>query len=229
MTGEDESSSQPQQQELRLRHCIIAKRSARMILSLCSTHSHYPQQWLKMLQVVANRVKEGNNMIYRFDQLSKADQMGIRTDLKISEYSRGLVSIAEVGIWIATSCIEAFAHEQIAMNVLASCQELIKFAEDRWGMGSRLKSVSIDEITVEAARLSEHKSVQYCAFTLRPLQYVLSRKDGADVKTDTIKLYDHTSSHRTVGSRPAYFMEPAIKLWLNDVSKSMPQCEASFT
>jgi len=201
---------------------ITARRYARMILSTCSTHSEYPRQWLLVLQIAVAKVKEGNDIITQFRQLSAADQTVLISHLKMSEYALGLVAISEIGLWVSASCIEAMVHEKIALEVFSVCQDLLVEVDMLWGMGSRFKAMSLETLTLEAAKLAENKRVQCCNFTLRPMSYEVYKPEGDKWKTDKVKLYDNP-----VKIADAHFMEPVIKLWLHDISQSMPNTAAS--
>jgi len=214
-----QSQSQSQSTPASLRQMLIGRRCARLVLCVASTHSNYPPQWARVLDVVAGRVGVGFSTLQKFDSLGGLDQIAVRTHLKVSEFARVVVLISEVGVWVAATCLEAMVHESKAKEVFASCQRLLRLLEDRWGVGSKLSSASLEDLAVEAARWSEQAAV-YCSFTLRPMSYQVAKREKGEVLVETVKLY----SHATIVNN-THFMEPLIKLWMHDVSTTLPRCE----
>jgi len=208
--------------DTQLKYVITAKRYARMTIAICSTHENYPKQWLQVLQVAVGKVKEGNDIVARFKKMNETDRNAVVSHLKMSEYALGLLAIAEIGLWVSASCMEAMVHEKIAEEVFTVCQDLLLEVDQLWGMGSRFKSMTLETLTLEAARLAEHSNVQYCNFTLRPMSYETSKVEAGKLKVSSVKLYNNPLVIDKV-----YFMEPVIKLWVHDISKSLPKTAAA--
>lgn len=51
--------------------------------------------------------------------------------------------------------------------------------------------MTLETLTLEAARLAEHSNVQYCNFTLRPMGYETCKSDAGKLKVSSVKLYDN--------------------------------------
>ena len=62
--------------------------------------------------------------------------------------------------------------------------------------------MTLETLTLEAARLAEHSNVQYCNFTLRPMSYETSKVEAGKLKVSSVKLYNNPLMIDKV-----YFME----------------------
>jgi hypothetical protein len=127
--------------DVQLKHYVVAKRCARMVLAVSSTHDEYPNQWVQILDIVVRKVREGNDVVSRFQGLGASDRNALISHLKVSEYAQALVAMCEIGLWVAASCLEAMVHETIAQEVYFVCQDLLKLVDELWGMGSRVSFI----------------------------------------------------------------------------------------
>lgn len=68
--------------------------------------------------------------------------------------------------------------------------------------------MTLETLTLEAAKLAEHPNVQYCNFTLRPMSYEVCKPDGGNkqLKVSSVRLYDNP-----LVVDQAHFMEVRIK------------------
>jgi len=51
--------------------------------------------------------------------------------------------------------------------------------------------MTLETLILEAARLAEHSSVQYCNFTLRPMSYETIKVEAGKLKVSSVKLYNN--------------------------------------
>jgi hypothetical protein len=122
-----------------LRLFAIARRYCKMIqLSRSIPHRHCPQDWLQVLRVVSTKVVEGLGCIARYAAFNDTDREHLKHAPKLITYGRSLIAVAEVGLWVAASCLEAMCHDQLAAEVFQQCRDVLGKVGEAWDLPSKV-------------------------------------------------------------------------------------------
>jgi len=186
-------------------------------LSRSIPHRHCPQDWLQVLRVVSTKVVEGLGCIARYSEFNDSDREHLKHAPKLITYGRSLIAVAEVGLWVAASCLEAMCHDQLAAEVFQQCRDVLVKVGGAWDLSSKFVGYSCcDDFSIEAAQLEGLRGVLYCGLSLRPLCYERAGDRGGTHVL--VALYEH----RVMLDHPTArcFMEPLLKLWTHDIADS---------
>lgn len=123
----------------RMKYFVVAKRSAKMIATVCTSHLQRPPQWMKLVSSVQQTVQQGIDMLTSYSKLSPHEQSAIKTHSKMSEYLEGILAIVEAGLLISVSCVEAMEHEAVAKNVFATCHLLLSEVQKYFGLKDKVR------------------------------------------------------------------------------------------
>jgi hypothetical protein len=93
---------------------LLATRSLRIIIAICTTHSKYPQYWLQLLNHISSTVQNCTNILEEFKRLDKKDKDILSKNSNLKSFIDGSFQIAELSVWIFASCIETMCHEDLA-------------------------------------------------------------------------------------------------------------------
>ena len=137
-------SSAPSVVVKQLRLFAIARRYCKMIhLSRSIPHRHCPQDWLQVLRVVSTKVVEGLGCIARYAVFNDSDREHLKHAPKLITYGRSLIAVAEVGLWVAASCLEAMCHDQLAAEVFQQCRDVLVKVGEAWDLSSKVRSRAV--------------------------------------------------------------------------------------
>jgi hypothetical protein len=93
---------------------LLATRSLRIIIAICTTHSKYPQYWLQLLNHISSTVQNCTNILEEFKRLDKKDKDILLKNSNLRCFIDGSFQIAELSVWICASCTESMCHEDLS-------------------------------------------------------------------------------------------------------------------
>ena len=125
--------------DMRMRFYIAARRSARLAVAISSTHPQHPQYWAQLLRCVLEQIKEATMVLANFRTLRSSDRSAVRSHPRMQAYGRALAAVAEVGLSVAASCLEAMVHEKRAGEIFSSCADILAQCHDLWGIDSKVR------------------------------------------------------------------------------------------
>jgi hypothetical protein len=105
----------------RVKFALLAKRCIRLGTAISTTHTSLPASWLRLLTAVANTLSEAAKSVEAFSRLSAEDQKAVRASEKMRAFVDGAQAVAEAGVWVAASCLEALVHDELAGRVVRQC------------------------------------------------------------------------------------------------------------
>jgi len=109
-----------------VKHVIMAKRSARMVVAICSSHASHPKFWQRMLTVLEGKLTAAWRTEQGFVKLTLADRQAVLVQQGMEMYCVAVERLAEVGIWVAGTTMEAMVYEKEAEKVWRLAQEVLK-------------------------------------------------------------------------------------------------------
>jgi hypothetical protein len=120
-----------------LKFYVKAKRSTRLIMILLTTHTNYPTYWSKILKHVMSEFQDTAEVkLQDFLQLSEQDRHAVLASDSMQQYIRGLVKLGEVGMCVASSCVEAMVKEPLALDTARVVQVFLEAARGPWNMAT---------------------------------------------------------------------------------------------
>lgn len=221
--------------EDRMKHLILAKRTARMALAVCSSHTQHPRIWLRLIKVLHGKLSECLTVHKAFVKLSPADQTAAMQRKEMSVYLAAMQQIAECALWVSASSTEAMVNETDSDAVWKLAKEIMHHMASTWDTRSnvrafccihssshlihQMENLSREDLAIQVEQASERQGAvtEYCNFTLRPvISTVTSTKEE-------VVYFEHRAR---MGS--LLFMQPLVNIWLKDVDKAMPTIESAF-
>ena len=226
----------------RVRDAVAAKRAIRVIIALCTTHTQHVQYWQLLLSQISSMIQKAAGVLDRFKALSSSDQTVAANSQQLKIFALSSVRIAEVGLWVAATCLEAasmdttlattadkIAHQCSVFTVkaLSSWQ----FPEDEKCALSVLSLKSLAQLAEDhsayAQACSQHtphssttstSAIMYCHLTLRPLAII---KESNSIPVPVL----HTAHWNERVDCP--YLRAAINIF-NEISEDPPVSDGPF-
>jgi hypothetical protein len=125
----------------RTEFAMLAKRSMRLITATLTTHVNFPDHWAKILSFVSTSITEAKRSLDSFALLGSVDKgLALQQD-KMKNFLVGMALIANVGVWVATSCTESLVNEKQASLVAAAATKLVATIQEMWPAGEQVSTV----------------------------------------------------------------------------------------
>lgn len=120
-----------------LKFHVKAKRSVRLIMMLLTTHINYPTYWTKILKHIISEFQDIAELKFQeYLNLSESDQRIILNSDSMQQYIRGLLKLAEVGMCVSSSCVDAMVKEPLALEAARIIQEFLEKARKSWNIAA---------------------------------------------------------------------------------------------
>ena len=226
--------------QIKVRQAVAAKRAIRVTIALCTTHTQHVQYWQLLLAQISSMIQKAAGVLDRFKSLSSSDQTVAANSEQLKIFALSAVRIAEVGLWVAATCLEAasidtilattadkIAHQCSVFNVKALSSW--RFPDDEKRALSVLSLNSLAEIAEDhsayAQACSQHNpqssaasAIMYCHLTLRPLSITKESNSIPLPVLDTAQW-----NHRF----DCPYLRAAINIF-NEISEIPPVCDGPF-
>ena len=122
----------------RMKFFVIAKRSAKMLKLINTTHQKYPNYWLIIIKKLNDRILEGIEFLSKFKSLNDKDQQVIKSHIKMMDYINNIVKLAELGFYVSASCFEAMVHEKESNDLFNLCVTILSTIEPLFAVKSNV-------------------------------------------------------------------------------------------
>ena len=93
-----------------------------MVLAVGTTHTNHPQYWILILNHISSTLQNTMNILEAFNRLIESDKESVLSCQKMKTFIMGSFVIAELGIYVSTSCLETMVHQNVAEKLILQCQ-----------------------------------------------------------------------------------------------------------
>lgn len=156
--------------EERMQFYASALRSIRIITAIYTSHSDHPKMWKESLEYISSYISSSINIFTKFQSLDIDDRAKVLKHDHVDNYLKGIISMAEVGLWISATCLEAFIDDEYistTINQISNLFNVIKKTATSSTYGKKMKS--IDQILKIGIDFSIRNNTEFCNITLRPI------------------------------------------------------------
>jgi hypothetical protein len=217
---------------------LQAQRTLRLLIALRTTHAGYDQVWPGLLTSIHAQLQAGQSkQAPRFQALSPAERVQALEDERLSAYARGIVKVAELGLYLAATVLECGpvgalqeSHIDLAREMESLAHSVLLEARQLWGTGSPLAlgavgagggagSDPIEVLQSQALACSARgvpvsgSGVHYCGLTLRP------------VARGTVALDSQCPVTQLQGQ---WYLQCAVDYYRHEVAPSLPETSGVF-
>eukprot|EP00981_Chlorochromonas_danica_P008152 scaffold2028_cov181-Ochromonas_danica.AAC.30 len=168
--------------EEQMRHCLLAKRSARVILAICSSHRDHPKIWQRLSEALSSKLISYKQVHASFDKLVAADQKAVLESNEMQQYLQAIKQIAECSLWVSATMQEGFIQEEESRTLWKHAQQVLRQLSSFWKIErSEFDHISREEFTAECEIASDRSDavITFCNLVLRPLSACSKGKEGA--------------------------------------------------
>ena len=157
--------------EERMQFYASALRSIRIITAIYTSHSDHPKMWNDSLAYISSYISSSSNIFQSFQSLDSEDRIKVLKHDNMDTYVNGIISMAEVGLWISASCIEAFLDEDYVNSFIKQVTNLFDIIRKIITLddANRNKMKNINEILRIGTDFAVRNHTEYCNITLRPI------------------------------------------------------------
>jgi hypothetical protein len=194
--------------EERVLKSLRAKRSARLMITVRTTHTHTREAWTRLLVAACAVIEDAGQRFEHLATLTREEQQAVAAHKRFEVYLSGLAECARLGMMVCASARESGLNLSKERNYLDACEvaqnSLLRCKHEDTRILADLPSLAA--LMQEAAIAAIAPDVLYCNLTLRPVAPVQSsRIDGVT------------------------YMTSAMELWRHLVAKELPQSEDAFS
>ena len=119
-----------------------------MMIAVRTTHNTHLQHWLLLFNHVSSAKQNASNIMDAFNRLKKGDKDSVLTCERMKTFITGSLKLAELGVWVCASCVEAVVHEAVSVRVLTQCQLFVKAASSIWDMKDKVLACTVVNFSV---------------------------------------------------------------------------------
>lgn len=216
--------------EVRMKYHALAKRSARMIIAITSSHRQHVTAWKQCLDVLHGLVVEQSSIwsstFGKHAKLSGEDKKSLLLAKETRQkFVDPLIAICEMSLWLSATCQESLVHEEDARSLWRLAQPLLLEIDETLQLKNKFAHMSLEDMTIAAGEMSECTGqVVYCNFTLRPLRARYLQSSEAETAAEIVH---YPFEKRQENTNISYAL-PMWNIWHAKLKRPMPSSDGSF-
>lgn len=131
--------------ELTMKYHVLAKRSARMVMAIMSSHRQHVTAWKQALDMFTKMIQEQDrvwqSVFGSTATLSKVEQQALATAQETRQkFIDPLVAMCETALWLSATCQESLVHEEEARRLWRVAQPLLMVIDDTLHLQNKVRA-----------------------------------------------------------------------------------------